>query len=105
MKGKTALFLLCGLVLIAAPLPGNAEERTVFGTIIGLDRESRSLSVRDGKGVAWNYRVDEDSGIDLGELRVGDYVSVTLARATPLNMVTPSDILRKGDRIVRFPAR
>ena len=77
----------------------------MYGTITRLDTKSRSVSVQDGKGVAWNYRVDKDSGIDLGEFRVGDYVSVTLARATPLNMVTPADILRKGDRIVRFPAR
>lgn len=41
----------------------------------------------------------------LAEFRGGDYVSETPGRATPLNMVTPAGILRKGDRIVLFPAR
>jgi hypothetical protein len=97
--------LLCGLVLIATPFPGNAEERTVSGTITRLDPESQSFSVRDGMGVVWNYIVGRDSGIDLGQFRIGDYVTVTLARATPLNMTTPADMLRKGDRVVRFPAK
>ncbi len=99
------VLLLCAAVLFAVPFPGNAEERTVSGTITVLDRKSRSVSVRDGMGSVWNYRVDEHSGIDLAELRIGDYVTVTIERGTPLNMNTPADILRKGDRIVRFPGK
>ena len=99
------LSLLCALVFIATPLPGHGEERTVSGTITRLDQESQSFSVRDGMGVVWNYMVGRDSGIDLGEFRIGDYVTVTLARATPLNMTTPADMLRKGDSVVRFPAK
>jgi hypothetical protein len=106
-RGASALriatvFLLCGLVLVAIPLPGNAEERTVHGTITRLDPVTKSFSIRDGKGVVWNYIIGKDSGVDLEQFRIGDYVTVTLARATPLNMSTPADMLRKGDSVVRF---
>jgi hypothetical protein len=97
--------LLFVLVFIAMPLPGNGEERTVSGTITRLDPTSQSFSIQDGKGVVWNYKVRKDSGVDLGEFRIGDYVTVTIARATPLNMTTPADMIRKGDRVVRFPAK
>ena len=102
MLRRAAIFLLCGLVLIAMPLTVYGEERTVSGSITRLDLASQSFSVRDGMGVVWNYIVDKDSGIDLGQFRTGDYVTVTLARATPLNMTTPADVLRKGDRVIRF---
>lgn len=102
---KVLLSLLCVLVFIVMPLPGDGEERTVSGTITRLDPASQSFSVRDGMGVVWNYMVGKDSGVDLGQFRIGDYVTVTLARATPLNMTTPADVLRKGDSVVRFPAK
>jgi hypothetical protein len=102
---KVLLPLLCILTLVSMPLPGHGEERTVSGTITRLDPASQSFSVRDGMGVVWNYMVGRDSGIDLGQLRIGDYVTVTLARATPLNMTTPADMLREGDSVVRFPAK
>ena len=101
----TIVFLLCGLVIVAMSLPGYGEERTVHGTITRLDPASKSFSIRDGKGVVWNYIVGGNSGIDLEQLRIGDYVTVTLARATPLNMTTPGDVLRKGDSVVRFPGK
>ncbi len=51
----------------------------------------------------WNYKVDRDAGIDLGEFKTGDRVSVTIGRPTPLNMITAADRLRKGDRVIKIP--
>lgn len=91
------------VLLVLAPVAAPAEERTVFGTIVKLDREDRTLTVKDGKGVQWNYRVDGDAEIALEDLEEGDRVSVTIGRPTPLNMVTAADRLRKGDRITKIP--
>ena len=100
-----ALFLLgLGAFLLATgAVPAFAEERTVVGTIVALDTANRTLTVRDGKGVPWNYKVDRDAGIDLGKFTTGDRVSVTIGRATPLNMITAADRLRKGDRVTKIP--
>lgn len=93
-----------GILLIAASaIPSSAEERVVVGTIVRLDAADRTLTVKDGKGVAWNYKVDRDAGIPLEPLRVGDRVSVTIGRPTPLNMITAADRLRKGDRVEKIP--
>jgi hypothetical protein len=68
-----------------------------------LNAADRTLTVQDGKGVKWNYKVDRNAGIDLEEFQQGDRVQVTIGRATPLNMVTAADRLRKGDRVTKLP--
>ncbi len=105
MRVRRALFLLAlGTFLLAmGSVPALAEERTVVGTVVKLDTTERTLTVKDGKGVPWNYRVDRDAGIDLGELNTGDRVSVTIGRPTPFNMITAADRLRKGDRVTKIP--
>jgi len=105
MRLRRALFLLgLGAFLLAiGAVPALAEVRTVVGTIVALDTANRTLTVKDGKGVPWNYQVDRDAGIDLGEFKTGDRVSVTIGRPTPLNMITTADRLRKGDRVTKIP--
>jgi len=102
---RRALFLLVlgAFLLAVGAVPALAEERTVVGTIVTLDTANRTLTVKDGKGVPWNYKVDRDAGIDLGEFKTGDRVSVTIGRPTPLNMITAADRLRKGDRVTKIP--
>ncbi len=83
-------------------LPGAAvlaEGRTVVGRISALDPAAGTVSVTDAAGKGWNYRVEKGSGIDLSAFRIGDRVEVTIARATPLNMMSAADLLRKGDRV------
>jgi hypothetical protein len=53
--------------------------------------------------VMWNYKVDRNADIALENFREGDRVSVTIGRATPLNMITAADRLRKGDRVTKIP--
>lgn len=96
-----ALLVALGCLYIAGP--AIAEERTVVGTIESIDPAARTFTIRDGKGAAWRYKADRGAGIDLEPLRVGDRVSVTIARGTPLNMMTAADILRKGDTVRRIP--
>ena len=95
------------LVVAFAPglFPGAAaaEERTVVGTIVGLDPAEGALAVRDAAGASWSYKVEPDAGIDLSGFRLGDRVKVSIGRATPLNMITPADLLRKGDRVEKVP--
>ena len=91
----SAALLLCA----AALLPAAAEERTVTGTIVRLDPAGGAITVRDGAGASWSYKVEADAGIDLSGFRPGDRVKVTIGRATPLNMITAADPLRKGDRV------
>jgi hypothetical protein len=79
--------------------PAVAEERTVLGMIVRLDPEGGVLVVRDAAGASWSYKVEADAGIDLSAFRAGDRVKVTIGRATPLNMITAADLLRKGDRV------
>jgi len=87
------------LLLCAAALPAAAEERTVTGTIVRVDPAGGAFTVRDGAGASWSYKVDADAGIDLSSFRPGNRVKVTIGRATPLNMITAADRLRKGDRV------
>jgi hypothetical protein len=87
------------LFLVAAAQPAVAGGRTVTGTVSMVDAASGTLTVTDAAGVSWRYRVERDAGIDLAGLRVGDRVAVTIARPTPLNMITAADLLRKGDRV------
>jgi hypothetical protein len=101
---RALFFLVLGAFLLASSaVPALGEERTVVGTIVALDTANRTLTVKDGKGVPWNYVVDRDAGIDLAELKKGDRVSVTIGRPTPLNMITAADRLRKGDRVTKLP--
>ncbi|HJX14485.1 MAG TPA: hypothetical protein VJ386_02050 [Candidatus Deferrimicrobiaceae bacterium] len=105
MRVNRPLFLLAlvGFLLTLGPIPAPAEERTISGTIVRLDAAGRTLTVQDGKGVKWNYIVDRNADIALMDFHVGDRVSVTIGRATPLNMITAADRLRKGDRVTRIP--
>jgi hypothetical protein len=89
----------CGLFLG----PAVAEERTVVGTIIRLDPAGGVLVLRDAAGASWSYKVEGDAGIDLSAFRPGDRVKVSIGRATPLNMITAADLLRKGDRVEKVP--
>ena len=102
MAGRIiASFLVAAFALGAFPAPAAAEERTVTGTIVRLDPAGGLFTVRDAAGASWNYKVEADAGIDLSGFRAGDRVKVTIGRATPLNMITAADPLRKGDRVER----
>ena len=85
------------------PRIAAAEERTVVGTIVRLDPAGGEIVVRDAAGASWSYKVDADAGIDLSGFRQGDRVKVSIGRATPLNMITAADRLRKGDRVEKAP--
>ena len=103
MNRMLSLLASGAFLLAVAVVPASAEERTIVGTIVRLDAEDRTLTVQDGMGAMWNYKVDGDAGISLANLKEGDRVSVTIGRATPLNMITAADRLRKGDRVTRIP--
>lgn len=103
MRRIPHLVALGAILLAMAAIPATAEERNIVGTIVRLDPAERTLTVKDGKGVAWNYKVDRDAGISLEGLKEGDRVSVTIGRPTPLNMITAADRLRKGDRVTKIP--
>jgi len=83
--------------------PAVAEERTIMGTVVRLDPAGGVLVVRDATGASWSYKVEADAGIDLSAFRPGDRVKVSIGRATPLNMITAADPLRKGDRVEKAP--
>ena len=96
-------FLVAAFALALFPGPAAAEERTVSGTIVRLDPAEGVLVVRDAAGASWSYKVEADAGIDLSAFRRGDRVKVSIGRATPLNMITAADLLRKGDRVEKVP--
>ena len=96
-------FLAAVIVLGLFTGPAVAEERTVVGTIVRLDPAEDILVVRDAAGAFWSYKVEADAGIDLSAFRPGDRVKVSIGRATPLNMITAADLLRKGDRVEKVP--
>ena len=101
MRGLAA-FLAIGIAFaLPGPSPAGAEGRTVTGTIVRIDAGAGTFTVKDAAGAAWSYKVERDAGIDLGPFREGDRVAVTIARPTPLNMITAADLLRKGDRVER----
>lgn len=93
------LFLAVAFALAPLLGPAAAGERTVVGTIVRLEPAEGVLVVRDAAGASWSYKVEADAGIDLSAFRRGDRVKVTIGRATPLNMSTAADLLRKGDRV------
>ena len=99
----TVSFLVAVFALALFLAPAAAEERTVLGTIVRLDPAGGDLVVRDAAGASWRYKVEADAGIDLSALRPGDRVKVSIGRATPLNMITAADPLRKGDRVEKAP--
>lgn len=100
MFARTVVFFLVAAFAMGPfPGPAVAEERTVVGTIVRLDPAGKALVVRDAAGASWSYKVEADAGIDLSAFRTGDRVKVSIGRATPLNMITAADLLRKGDRI------
>jgi hypothetical protein len=99
----TVSFLVAAFVLGLFPGSAPAVERTVVGTIVRLDPSRGVLVVRDAAGASWSYNVEGDAGIDLSAFRRGDRVKVTIGRATPLNMITAADPLRKGDRVEKAP--
>ena len=96
-------FLVAAFAMGLLPGAAAAEERTVVGTIVRLDPAGGVLVVRDAAGASWSYKVEADSGIDLSGFRRGDRVKVSIGRATPLNMITAADRLRKGDRVEKAP--
>ena len=96
-------FLVAVFALAAIQGPAAAEERTVVGTIVRLDPARGVLVVRDAAGASWSYKVEADAGIDLADFHRGDRVKVSIGRATPLNMITAADLLRKGDRVEKAP--
>lgn len=102
VTGRTVSALLAAILLLFMAAAAFAEERTIFGTLTKLDRAARTLTVTDGKGVPWNFNVDRNAGIDLGAVRLGDRVRVEIARATPLNMMSAADLLRRGDKLIRI---
>ena len=104
MPARIILSFLAALFALGLFLgPAVAEERTVVGTIVRLDPAGGVLVVRDAAGASWSYKVAADAGIDLSAFRPGDRVKVTIGRATPLNMITAADLLRKGDRVEKTP--
>ena len=96
-------FLIAVFALGLFPGPAVAEERTIVGTIVRLDPAGGVLVVRDAAGASWSYKVEADAGIDLSAFRPGDRVKVSIGRATPRNMITAADLLRKGDRVEAAP--
>jgi hypothetical protein len=103
MSGIIGSFLAAVFLLALFPGPAIADERTVDGTIVRVDPAEGVLVVRDAAGASWNYKVEPDAGIDLSPFRPGDRVKVSIRRATPLNMITAADPLRKGDRVEKAP--
>lgn len=98
-KSNTLEVLLAAVIVSLLATAVSAEERTVVGRITRLDPDAGTLTVTDAVGKGWNFRVDEESGIDLDGLEVGERVEVTISRATPLNMMSAADILKKGDKV------
>ena len=96
---RTAATALAALWLVTAAVPAPAGGRTVVGTVTKLDPAAGKITVTDGKGVPWNFKAGRGSGIELSRFAVGETVRVEIARATPLNMMSAADILRKGDTV------
>ena len=99
MRGVAARMALVSAFVLLAPPPAFPEGRAVAGTIVRIDAAAGTFTVKDAAGAAWSYKVEPDAGVDLGAFREGDRVTVTIARATPLNMNTAADLVRKGDRV------
>lgn len=104
MKTAAVVLALAGVAaLLAAPASVRAEGRTVAGRIERIDPDAGTITVVDALGTGWNFKVSADAGIDLRGFKAGERVSVTIRRATPLNMMSAADLVRKGDRIEPSP--
>jgi hypothetical protein len=99
MKTLFPVLGLAAIVALSWTPCAIAGGRTVTGTIVRIDAGAGTLTVKDAAGAAWSFKAEPDAGIDLGPFREGDRVSVTVGRATPPNMITAADRLRKGDRV------
>lgn len=99
MRRSFPRFAAAFLVFALAAPAALADGRTVAGTIVRLDAAEGAFTLQDSAGVSWRYKAAPDAGIDLAAFRVGDRVTVTIGRATPLNMGTAGDLLKKGDRV------
>jgi len=99
MRSVSACLVLAAAFTVLASPPLFAQGRTVRGAIVRIDAGAGTFTVKDAAGAAWSYKVEPDAGIELGAFREGDRVTVTIARPTPLNMITAADLLRKGDRV------
>lgn len=99
MKTCAVSILIAVVILPLFASIVTAEERIVLGRISRLDTTARTFSVTDGMGTGWNFKVDEGSDIELSTLKVGDRIEVRIARATPLNMISAADVLKKGDKV------
>jgi len=88
------------LLFLASPIRSGAEERMITGRITTLDAAGRTLTVTDGTGTGWNFKVARDAEINLHAFKVGDRVTDTISRATPRNMMSAADVLKKGDKVV-----
>jgi hypothetical protein len=98
------MFVTCVIFALAALMPpAFGGGREVVGTISKIDPDERTFSVTDGMGVGWNYKVLPGADMNLSEFREGDRVSVSISRATPLNMMSSADYFRKGDKIEKIP--
>ena len=102
MNRSIFLSVIVIALVVAVPFVA-AGERTIAGTISKIDREAGTFSVTDGMGARWNYKALPEADIDLSQFEEGDRVSVSIARATPPNMMVSADYLRKGDKLVRIP--
>lgn len=99
MKGIALSVLLAAVIFPLFPSAVSAEERTVVGRISRLDPAAGTFTVTDGAGAGWNFKVEKGSGIELSKLKAGDRVEVKIARATPRNMMSAADLLKKGDKV------
>lgn len=100
MKSEFPHAAVVAVLLLAAAVPAAfAEGRTVAGTIEKISASEGAFTVKDAAGVSWRFKVAPDAGIDLAGFRVGDRVTVTIGRATPLNMISAADRVEKGDRL------
>jgi hypothetical protein len=88
------------LLFLSSPIRSSAEERTITGRITNLDAAGKTLTVTDGTGTGWSFKVASTAEIDLHAFKAGDRVTVTISRATPRNMMSAADILKKGDKVV-----
>ena len=102
-SGWVGIVPLLAAVLLLSACHSGGEGRTVTGTLVRRDVEERTLTVEDGMGVRWNFRVDRDATVDLSAFREGSRVRVSISRATPANMISAADRIRKGDRLEAIP--
>jgi hypothetical protein len=87
------------LLFLSSPIRSSAGEDD-HRRITNLDAAGETLTVTDGTGTGWSFKVASAAEIDLNAFKAGDRVTVTISRATPRNMMSAADILKKGDKVV-----